>query len=61
MIKYPKIDNNGYFVNDENILDKEYDNLKFNNKLNKKYFKKLSVIKKKEYLDLCCNLWGCCC
>ena len=45
----PIIDKNGKFIyNDDNNLEKEYDNL-FNkkDKNHKKYFKNLSIIKKK--------------
>lgn len=50
----PIIDKNGKFIyNDDNNLEKEYDNL-FNkkDKNHKKYFKNLSIIKKKEYIDI---------
>ena len=48
----PIIDKNGKFIyNDDNNLEKEYDNL-FNkkDKNHKKYFKNLSIIKKKNIL-----------
>ena len=50
----PIIDKNGKFIyNEDNKLEKEYDNL-FNkkDKNHKKYFKNLSIIKKKEYIDI---------
>ena len=50
----PIIDKNGKFIfNEDYTLEKEYDNL-FNkkDKNHKKYFKNLSIIKKKEYIDI---------
>uniref|UniRef100_A0A6C0CZG4 ATPase AAA-type core domain-containing protein n=1 Tax=viral metagenome TaxID=1070528 RepID=A0A6C0CZG4_9ZZZZ len=50
----PNIDSNGYFINNNKLIEKEYEKL-FKNK-DKKFFKKLSTIKKKEYIDLFKNI-----
>lgn len=54
----PNIDNNGYFINDSyKLIEKEYDSIfKNDGKKNKKFFKKLSHIKKKEYIDIFKNI-----
>ena len=50
----PNIDKYGYFINNSyKSLDKEYDKIfKNDEKKYKKFFKKLSLIKKKEYIDI---------
>lgn len=54
----PNIDSNGYFINNTyKSIDNEYDIIfKNDDKKNKKFFKKLSPIKKKEYIDLFKNI-----